>query len=319
MSTRYFNLKENAWQGTSACDIMGHWRQVRWHHRVFLVLGSFWEVTMSMSQRRRRLSVQSVASCIHLLLVGVVCASSSNDASFPATFVTKTSPIPMTTTQRRIIPAPTRGPLALPPSHWCYTQPPAREKSETMRTNNSPVQDLTESMKDTNNKDKSTPSEQSSSTSQSNHHSVSPLRWQHQRRHSPLWIIPFVASSVSFVSFKRTSRIFHGLVQWMSGNTWIPKSFKELNLQANVVTQVINGPVITSISVLFASLVSMTVSSLYQRQADIQLCLTNEIQALQICKACYCHNRHHNHNNNKTSTSIWHKHKSIYNNALNTL
>lgn len=46
-------------------------------------------------------------------------------------------------------------------------------------------------------------------------------------------------------------------------------------------TQVVNGPVVTSISVLFATLISVTISTLHSRQQDVQLSLINEVEALQ--------------------------------------
>ena len=75
------------------------------------------------------------------------------------------------------------------------------------------------------------------------------------------------------------STTFHQLVQWATANTWIPDSTDRINLQTNVITQVVNGPVITSISVLFATLISMTFSTLYDRQGQIQESFLLEVTA----------------------------------------
>jgi Protein of unknown function (DUF4239) len=96
-----------------------------------------------------------------------------------------------------------------------------------------------------------------------------------------LWTIPLFGALFSFGTFKFMSSVFHEVVQWASSNTWFPATTEEVTLQTNVVTQVVNGPVITSISVLFATLVSMTVSNLYARQVDIQASLVQEVQAIR--------------------------------------
>ncbi|GKY97609.1 hypothetical protein MPSEU_000719300 [Mayamaea pseudoterrestris] len=95
------------------------------------------------------------------------------------------------------------------------------------------------------------------------------------------WMIPVAAGIASFTTFASVSATFHKIVQWMSSNTWLPESKDDINLQANVVTQVINGPVITSISVLFGTLVSVTVATLHSRQFDIQKSLIIEMQTLR--------------------------------------
>ncbi len=218
-------------------------------------------------QRRRTLSrfVVAVFICLSLILADHVDASSNDPSS--TTFKLRTAELSVL--DAPLLPPPCPSPLAVPPSSPWNSKTKQTRDTQTSSTH-------TQTPLDTTNQNKSI------RTSRPLLSPSSPLHRRRRRRRSPLWTIPFVASAASFVSFKRTSRIFHGVVQYMSDNTWIPKTFKELNLQANVVTQVINGPVITSISVLFASLVSMTISSLYQRQADIRLCLTNEIQAIRI-------------------------------------
>jgi hypothetical protein len=95
------------------------------------------------------------------------------------------------------------------------------------------------------------------------------------------WMIPVAVGVISFTSFAKVSSAFHNTVQWMSSNTWLPESKDDITLQANVVTQVINGPVITSISVLFGTLVSVTVATLHSRQFDIQKSLIIEMQTLR--------------------------------------
>jgi hypothetical protein len=94
-----------------------------------------------------------------------------------------------------------------------------------------------------------------------------------------LWTFPMWVAILSFAGFPLVADIFHELVQWGSAGTWYRKTEEQITLQANVVTQVVNGPVITSISVLFATLVSLTISNLYSRQLDIRNLSTRSSKA----------------------------------------
>ena len=103
------------------------------------------------------------------------------------------------------------------------------------------------------------------------------------------WSIPFASSSMAYSTFPWVSRAFHKLVLWASHDTWIPSSREQIDLQANIVTQVINGPVITSVSVLLATLVSVTVSSLHQRQKDIHRSMLSQVSILRYLQDLYRH------------------------------
>lgn len=98
---------------------------------------------------------------------------------------------------------------------------------------------------------------------------------------SLLWLIPLFSSVLAFISFKSVAHVFHGLVEALSNNAWSPQTEAELNLQTEVVTQVVNGPVITSISVLFATLVSTTISFLHARQGELKNLLVTQVDALR--------------------------------------
>jgi hypothetical protein len=75
---------------------------------------------------------------------------------------------------------------------------------------------------------------------------------------------------------------FHAIVERLSHNQWTPSTEAELDLQTQVITQVVNGPVITSISVLFATLVSTTVSFLHDRQITMKSLFVKQIDELRI-------------------------------------
>lgn len=102
-------------------------------------------------------------------------------------------------------------------------------------------------------------------------------------RRSPIswWILPLLVMLVSYFTFPNVSRTFHRLVIWASDDSWFADTVEKTNLQSNVITQVVNGPVVTSISVLFATLISVTISTLHSRQQDVQSSLINEIAALR--------------------------------------
>lgn len=85
----------------------------------------------------------------------------------------------------------------------------------------------------------------------------------------------------SYATFPAVSKTFHRLVIWASDDSWFADTAENINLQSNVITQVVNGPVVTSISVLFATLISVTISTLHSRQQDVQSSLINEIEALR--------------------------------------
>jgi hypothetical protein len=102
---------------------------------------------------------------------------------------------------------------------------------------------------------------------------------------SLLWTIPLIVAIVSFGTFRATSRFLFKAIEWTTQQPWLPSTDAQINHQTNVVTQVVNGPVITSISVLFASLVSMTISSLHSRQVDIQRSFIWEVHQLRLLQS----------------------------------
>jgi hypothetical protein len=105
--------------------------------------------------------------------------------------------------------------------------------------------------------------------------------FHHYRKKLQLWTVPFLVCGGSVIAFPRMAGNFRRIAQWASDNKWIPTTEEQVNLQTNVVTQVVNGPVITSVSILFATLASMTISSLYERQLRIREAYTMEVHSLR--------------------------------------
>ena len=99
--------------------------------------------------------------------------------------------------------------------------------------------------------------------------------------HGFWWIFPFVVMVTAYATFPALSQAFDRLVLWISDDGWLPDTPEKMSLLSNVLTQVVNGPVVTSISVLFATLISVTISTLHSRQHDVQLSLINEVEALR--------------------------------------
>jgi hypothetical protein len=97
-----------------------------------------------------------------------------------------------------------------------------------------------------------------------------------------MWTFPIFIAVASCLGFGVLAHYFHQFVQWWSYQSWYPPTENQIQLQANVVTQVVNGPVITSVSILFATLSSMTISSLYERQIVIRKCYALELRSLRL-------------------------------------
>eukprot|EP00977_Amphora_coffeiformis_P027436 scaffold34612_cov165-Amphora_coffeaeformis.AAC.2 len=95
------------------------------------------------------------------------------------------------------------------------------------------------------------------------------------------WFVPILVMITSYFTFPSFSDCFHRFVVWASDDSWLPDTPEKLSLLSNVVTQVVNGPVVASISILFATMITTTISTLHSRQQDVQLSLINEIEALR--------------------------------------
>ena len=108
-----------------------------------------------------------------------------------------------------------------------------------------------------------------------------------------LWSIPLLATLLSFVSFGKVAVGFHSWIRSSSESLgfWIPRSDVEVDLQTQVVTQVINGPVITSVSLLFAALVSTTVSTLHNRQLEMRRSSSRFLSSLRALRVLMQHER----------------------------
>jgi hypothetical protein len=110
-------------------------------------------------------------------------------------------------------------------------------------------------------------------------------------RQSVIYLVPPLTTFGAFYYFRQTAHFFHSTVHWLAHitDTWLPKTAADIDLQTQVVTQVVNGPVITSISLLFAALVSTTVSTLHTRQMELYNSFSKQIHELNHLQSLVQH------------------------------
>jgi len=100
--------------------------------------------------------------------------------------------------------------------------------------------------------------------------------------------IPFLFPILAFFSYDEVVRIFDIVVEFLSSNTW--QSVDGRTFQIQTLTPAINGIVVPTASILFATLSGTTITTLRQRQLDIRTCLNmeaNEIRTLQSLVESY--------------------------------
>lgn len=103
-----------------------------------------------------------------------------------------------------------------------------------------------------------------------------------------LTFIPFIAPVVAFMTYDEVAKTFSYVVELVANTNW--KAADGRLFQIQTITPAINGIVVPSVSILFATLSGTTISTLRQRQLDIRTCLNmeaNEIRALQAMVDSY--------------------------------
>lgn len=105
---------------------------------------------------------------------------------------------------------------------------------------------------------------------------------------SSIKYIPLIFPIFAFYSYDEVARVFDLIVEFLSFNTW--ESVDGKTFQIQTLTPAINGIVVPTVSILFATLSGTTISTLRQRQLDIRTCLNmeaNEIRTLQSLVESY--------------------------------
>jgi len=94
-----------------------------------------------------------------------------------------------------------------------------------------------------------------------------------------VYMFPVAATFSAFTFYENTSKGFHAVVQAASQNKWIPVDGGALI--GDIILPAINGPVLGTIGLLFATLVSTTIGNLYQRQVSISNSIVREVDDLR--------------------------------------
>lgn len=95
-----------------------------------------------------------------------------------------------------------------------------------------------------------------------------------------LRVIPIVMPILAFSTYVPTANIFHEFVDWLSDNTWVQVDGGQY--QAQIITPAVNGLVVPSMALLFATLTSNTINTLRLRQMQIRTSLNTEANDLRM-------------------------------------
>lgn len=87
---------------------------------------------------------------------------------------------------------------------------------------------------------------------------------------------------MAFCYYTETAKAFHWLVDTWSGHTWTSADGGKYMME--IVRPVLNGPVTLAVSILFGTLVSMTIQTLYDRQTRLH---TNYISTVEEVRELY--------------------------------
>ena len=92
--------------------------------------------------------------------------------------------------------------------------------------------------------------------------------------------LPIIMPLVAYATYESTAKAFDTVVEAISGNSWVAVDGGQY--QATIITPAINGLVVPSIALLFATLTSTTINTLRQRQLQIATSLNTEANDLRM-------------------------------------
>ena len=92
--------------------------------------------------------------------------------------------------------------------------------------------------------------------------------------------LPFIMPVIAYFTYESTAKIFNGMVEIISSNNWVAVDGGQY--QATIITPAINGLIVPSIALLFATLMSNTINTLRQRQLQIRTSLNMEANDLRM-------------------------------------
>jgi hypothetical protein len=98
---------------------------------------------------------------------------------------------------------------------------------------------------------------------------------------NPLIMIPIISPILAYLSYDELATLFNSLFDLLDfKRSWVPVDGGAY--KASIIAPAINGIVVPSVSILFATLISNTVATLRQRQIDIHTCLNTEAGDLRV-------------------------------------
>mmetsp|Transcript_42262 Transcript_42262/g.128215 ORF Transcript_42262/g.128215 Transcript_42262/m.128215 type:complete len:502 (-) Transcript_42262:333-1838(-) len=95
--------------------------------------------------------------------------------------------------------------------------------------------------------------------------------------------IPIVSPVFAYLTYEQTAKIFDIVIEALSERNWYAVDGGQY--QTQIITPAVNGIVVPAISILFATLIANTVSTLRQRQLDIRITLNTEAGELRVLQA----------------------------------
>jgi hypothetical protein len=101
-------------------------------------------------------------------------------------------------------------------------------------------------------------------------------------------LIPTLTPLIAFLSYEDVAETFAWSIDVLGPGNWVAVDGGEY--QARIIAPAINGVVVPAVSILFATLASMTISSLRDRQLQIRLAINmeaGELRALECLLDCF--------------------------------
>ena len=89
-----------------------------------------------------------------------------------------------------------------------------------------------------------------------------------QARRNCIWLAPPFFATAAYALYDDTAKVFHQCLDWASGNQWVPADGGKY--VAEITKSALSGPVTFSVSILFGTLVGLTITTLNSRQSSLQ-------------------------------------------------
>jgi hypothetical protein len=101
---------------------------------------------------------------------------------------------------------------------------------------------------------------------------------------SVIWYLPPILTGAAFMLYTSTARSFHRFIDWASGHAF--QAADGGQFASELAQSALGGPVTFGISILFGTLVGLTISTLYTRQQNIHetlVSMSEKFRDLELC------------------------------------